>query len=82
MSALSKARLIADLRPVNHLVINHLIVSFHVALQPSKSLNVLIIPDSIINLIVSALTLIAARFLLVAIAKSTLAKLQFKMETV
>jgi hypothetical protein len=82
MSALSKARLIAVLRLVNQSVIKRLIVSFHVALQPSKSLKLLIIPDSIINLIVSALTLIAARFLLVAIAKSTLAKLQFKTETV
>ena len=82
MIALSKARLIAVVHLVNHLVIKQVIVSFHVALQLRNPIILLIIPDSIINLIVSALTLTAARFLLVAIAKSTHAKSQFTTETV
>jgi hypothetical protein len=80
--ALSKTRLIAELAPVNHKSIKVLIVLRHVALQPSKSLIMLIIPVPIINLIVSALTLNRPGFLLVAIARSTHANMQSTTETV
>jgi hypothetical protein len=80
-TGLSKMRLIADTGQVNHKSINELIVSAHVALQPSKSIILLIIAAPIINLIAYALTQGRPGFLLAAIDARTHAIMQLTSET-